>query len=241
VPALARVQPVHPPHALVIDRGIRAHIDMDDVVAQCQLAQNRIDRVRPAGERPADGRRDPQQEPGIRDARGEDKRPCSLQCGDDPLQVGSDRRQVEPAAQRIVHADEHGGQHGPRGQRPRKLLVGHVADERTAPGQVAHLDLVRGSQRLGQECRPATPPALGHGITQANRDRVAKRGEARAHTRLRPGVPGAARGCHRGRPPRRGAPGRLADSSAEPSRGSGPSPCARRKPSTAVGQPNRSA
>ena len=159
VPALTGVQPVHSPHALVVDLGARRQIDVDEVVADRELAQRRIDLVGPAGQRSADRGRDPEQQPGVGQARGEHHGPGVLQCRDDVLQVGGDRPGVELPAQRVVDADQDRRDGRPHGERPGQLLTGYVPDQGTTAGQVAQLHLIRRSQEpASRAAQPRQPP-----------------------------------------------------------------------------------
>ena len=85
VPALAGVQPVHAPHPLVVDGRVGGHVHVHHLVALRQLAEHRVDRVSPAGQRPPQRPGDAQQQPRVGQARGEHQRPGPLQGRDDDL------------------------------------------------------------------------------------------------------------------------------------------------------------
>ena len=138
---------------------------MDHLVVPGQFGQDRVDRVGPPGQGAAQRSGDAQQQPGVGQAGREHQGTGLLQAADDLFQAGGDARQVERAAQRVVHADEQGRGGRRQGHRLGQLLGGHVPDERAGYREVAELHLAGRGQRVGQQHPPshASPrPAWDH-------------------------------------------------------------------------------
>src|SRR5258705_14021195 len=93
------------------------------------------------------------------------------------VERGAGTGDVERSTQRVVDADDDRRHGRPQPQGRRELALDQRVALRPELGDIVILDATRLGQALCQQGRPATPSALRHRITHADRDRVAERDE----------------------------------------------------------------